>query len=388
MLSNSLNSAGQHFPFVVAPLENVVLRAVEEYLDKITDIEYQKDFPKLERISIQELFPADIQTSAFLEPVDNDDKNNSLFPMFLGREDDLSSALRICAEKGYIENEGFDRLIYTTNNRMWEQIVREIWERWDENPQKALFALGDAIYHSCIYLANLTPIISNYPGFSDKIKYQISEEAPNMENRHTHKNINSDEYYYWALLNKQANAVSAFRNTHKDKRVFYQQGDGFWGCLYRLLLDLDFKYYLKLMEEVKSPLMLSIIYEISALKGFDTIFYKELVSSPWDFLYELGAKILYDTQNVDIILSMIRQQNNKTQLEQSVYILSELVFSRPPKMDEKNIEDLFSTLVDIIVRICNNSLIPYDDQRRILDHLSVNEKKTNARFKLCKIGKT
>ena len=77
MLSNSLNSAGQHFPFVVAPLENVVLRAVEEYLDKITDIEYQKDFPKLERISIQELFPADIQTSAFLEPVDNDDKNNA-----------------------------------------------------------------------------------------------------------------------------------------------------------------------------------------------------------------------------------------------------------------------------------------------------------------------
>jgi hypothetical protein len=136
------------------------------------------------------------------------------------------------------------------------------------------------------------------------------------------------------------------------------------------------------MEEVKSPLMLSIIYEISALKGFDTIFYKELVSSPWDFLYELGAKILYDTQNADIILSMIRQQNKNTQLEQSVYILSELVFSRPPKMDEKNIEDLFSTLVDIIVRICNNSLIPYDDQRRILDHLSVNEKKTNAALQL------
>lgn len=382
MLSNSLNSAGQHFPFVVAPLENVVLRAVEEYLDKITDIEYQKDFPKLERISIQELFPADIQTSAFLEPVDNDDKNNSLFPMFLGREDDLSSALRICAEKGYIEIEDFDRLIYTTNNRMWEQIVREIWERWDENPQKALFALGDAIYHSCIYLANLTPIISNYPGFSDKIKYQISEEAPNMENRHTHKNIYSDEYYYWALLNKQAKAVSAFRNTHKDKRVFYKQGDGFWGCLYRLLLDFDYKYYLKLMEEVKSPLMLSLIYEVSALKRFDKIIYKELVSSSWDFLHELGAKILYDTQDADIIFTTISNQDNMTQLEQTIYILSKLAFPRSQKMEEKKKENLFSSLVGIIERICNNNLISFDDQRRILDHLSVNEKKTNAALEL------
>ena len=378
MLSNSLNSAGQHFPFAVAPLENAVLYAVEEYLNRMTDKKHQKVFSNLERINTQELFPADIQTPALPEPVDSDDKNNSWFPMLFGREDDLSSALKICTEKGYILDENLESLIYTTNDRMWEQIVREIVERWDENPQKALFALGDALYHSCNYLANLTPIICNYPGFSEKIKSQISEEAPNMENRHTHKNIYSDEYYYWALLNKQAKAVSAFRNTHIDKRVFYHQGDGFWRCVYRLLVNLDFKYYLKLMEEVKSPLMLSIINEVSALKRFDKIFYKELVSSPWDFLYELGAKILYDTQDADIILSTIRQQNNKTQLEQSVYILSEIVFSRPLNMEEKEIEDLFSALVDIIVRICNKSLIPYDDQNRILDHLHVNERKTNA----------
>lgn len=376
MLSNSLNSAGQRFPFAVAPLDNVVLYAVEEYLNQLTDKRYQKGFSKLERINTQELFPADIQTPALLEFVDNN--NKPWFPMFLGSEDDLSSALRICAEKGYILDENLERLIYTTNDRMWEQIVREIEERWDEDPKKALFALGDALYHSRNYCVDLTPIINNYPGFSEKVKSQIAEDAPDMENRHNHKNIYSDEYYYWALLNKHAKAVSAFRNTHIDKRVFYHQGDGFWRCLYHLLLNLDFKYYLKLMEEAKSPLMLSIIYEVSVLKRFDKSFYKELVSSSWDFLYELGAKILYDTQDADIILSTIRQQNNKTQLEQSVYILSEIVFSRPLNMEEKKIEDLFSALVDIIVRICNKSLIPYDDQHRILDHLRVNEKKTNA----------
>lgn len=377
MLSNSLNSAGQHFPFAVAPLENVVLLAVEEYLNQICDKAYQERAPKSERIFIQELFPADIQTFVHPDPIDQGD-NKSWFPIFVSGKDDLSSALKYCADNGYIVHEDLESLDYTTNGLMWIQIIKGIYERWDDNPQHALFALGDALYHGCYNNSDISSNICCYPGFSEKIKSQISEEAPNMENRHTHKNINSDEYYYWALLNKQANAVSAFRNTHKDKRVFYQQGDGFWGCLYRLLLDLDFKYYLKLMEEVKSPLMLSIIYEISALKGFDTIFYKELVSSPWDFLHELGAKILYDTQNADIILSTIRQQNNKTQLEQTIYILSKLAFPRSHKMEEKKKENLFSSLVGIIERICNNNLIPFDDQRRILDHLSVNEKKTNA----------
>ena len=377
MLSNSLNSAGQRFPFAVAPLDNVVLYAVEEYLYRITNIEYQKNFLKQERISIQELFPTDIQTPALLESVDNNN-NKPWFPMFLGSEDDLSSALRICAEKGYILYENLERLIYTTNDRMWEQIVRGIEERWDEDPKKALFALGDALYHSRNYCVDLTPIINNYPGFSEKVKSQIAEDAPDMENRHNHKNIYSDEYYYWALLNKQAKAVSAFRNTHIDKRVCYHRGDGFWDCLYRLLYNLDFKCYLELMEQVKSPLMLSIIYAMSAQSRFDKSVYCELVGSSWNFLHELGAKILYDTQDADIILSTIRQQNNKTQLEQSVYILSEIVFSRPLNMEEKKIEDLFSAFVDIIVRICNKSLIPYDDQHRILDHLRVNEKKTNA----------
>ena len=80
---------------------------------------------------------------------------------------------------------------------------------------------------------------------------------------------------------------------------------------------------------------------------------------------------------------MIGQQNNKTQLEQSVFILSELVFSRPLKMEEEKMEDLFTALVGIIERICNNSLIPFDDQKKILDDLRVSEKKTNAALLLC-----
>ena len=377
MLSNSLNSAGQFFPFAVVPLEYVVLKSVEEYLNRLSDKVYQKDAPITEMISIQELFPADIQISVHPDPVDKND-HNAYFPMFASGEDDLSFALKKCAEKGFITSDNLKSSDYTTNDQMWEQIIREIRNRWDEDPQKALFALGDALYHSYHYYADLSPLIGVCPGFSEKIKSQIAEDAPDMENRHTHKIIYSDEYYYWALLNKKVKAVSAFRDVHKDKSVFYQQGDQFWSCIYRLLLNLDFPYYLKLMEEVKSPLMLSIIYERSALKGFDENFYKELVSSSWDFLHELGAKILYDTQDADIILSMIGQQKNKTQLEQSVFILSELVFSRPPKMEEEKLEDLFTVLVGMIERICNNDLIPFDDQKKILDDLRVSEKKTNA----------
>jgi hypothetical protein len=209
MLSNSLNSAGQHFPFAVAPLENLVLLAVEEYLNRICDKAYQDSAPKSERIFIQELFPADIQTFVHPDPVDQGD-NKSWFPMFISGEDDLSSALKYCAEKGYIVHENLESLDYTTNGLMWIQIIKGIYERWDDNPQHALFALGDALYHGCYNNSDIFSYICCYPGFSEKIKSQISEEAPNMENRHTHKNINSDEYYYWALLNKQANAVSAF----------------------------------------------------------------------------------------------------------------------------------------------------------------------------------
>ena len=249
MLSNSLNSAGQHFPFAVAPLENLVLLAVEEYLNRICDKAYQDSAPKSERIFIQELFPADIQTYVHPDPVDQGDKK-SWFPMFISGEYDLSSALKYCAEKGYIVHENLESLDYTTNGLMWIQIIKGIYERWDDNPQHALFALGDALYHGCYNNNDISSYISCYPGFSEKIKSQINEEALRMEKRHSHKDTDSDEYYYWALLNKQTQAVSAFCNTHKNKRVHYNQCDGFWTCIYGLLFYLDFNYYLEVLERV------------------------------------------------------------------------------------------------------------------------------------------
>ena len=56
LLSNSLNSMGQFYPFVIAPLEPEVCLSVAEYLDQLQDGEFQKRQPKKERISCEILY--------------------------------------------------------------------------------------------------------------------------------------------------------------------------------------------------------------------------------------------------------------------------------------------------------------------------------------------
>lgn len=92
LLSNSINSAGQFFPYVIAPLESEVCLEVAEYLQNLTDTAYQNKLLEKEQVQIEMLY----------SPVKNREdielENKYVLPQLLTGEGNIEDAVYSCVK--------------------------------------------------------------------------------------------------------------------------------------------------------------------------------------------------------------------------------------------------------------------------------------------------
>lgn len=160
--------------------------------------------------------------------------------------------------------------------------------------------------------------------------------------------------------------------------------DGYWSCLYELLLLLNPEKFLHTLETIKSPLMLSILIEHIALCDYDKDLHALILKSKWDWMHDLGAEWVwrnYKNRNLNIN-SVLDSTETHMQLMQSVYILSEAVFHARmlhAKASEAEKEwNLCNNLIERIVKLCNETNLSNDEQINALRKVKDSEQTCNA----------
>ena len=381
LLSNSLNSAGQFYPYVSAPLEYGVLLQVENYLLNLTNEEYQKTLPKNERVSIEILF----------EPLQEQNKilseETCVLPKFLTGDENFITAIESCIKLGYFRNDS-DVDSFHVAPEKFQEIVMKIFDKWDADPELAITALGEMLYRIVLKKGvHAEDTIRNIPGAVSKYVETATTLCGKMELRQNHgqQPVENQQFTFWAIMNGSA-TPGAVSHWFDGVHPFWYEADGHWACLYEILFQFDCEKFITTLESIKSPLMLLTLLQSLRYTNFDSSLYCSMLSSKWDWMHDLAAEWLRHLLqsnhfDVDIVFDSLDWE---FQLKQSVYLLSRTVFIERVYSNRiiKNIkgESICDRLKKRIISICNGREITDDNKTHSLLKLSDVEETSNAKL--------
>jgi len=382
LLSNSLNSAGQFFPYIIAPLETIVCLETAEYLQNISSQEYQKNVSKNERLDIKVL-------TDYKQPIQKQiiqREHQYVLPGFLSGEDKLEEAISKCIKLGFFEEKDTSES-FTTNRDSLGEIAEIIFKKMNENPALALTALGETMYHSYSSEEEMSNSIEKIPGARENFIKSIHDFAEDVEKdeEHSKKNINDTQFSYWAIMTGNAKEGSMKHMLECEGRVFYKKG--YWSCLYRLLLILDINEFFKALQKLNSPMMLHVLIEHLALWDFNVELYKLMHTTRWEWMSELGAHYLW--KNIEIknmgFDSNLYCISLEQKLIQLAYIISDAAFSyrmiydKPNKSQEtERIYNVLCQSIDSLVTLCNSKNISEEVLKSSLDKVTELDKTSKA----------
>lgn len=254
LLSNSLNSMGQFYPFVIAPMNHDVCLEVMEYLNEIRDYDVQKKKNKKERIISEILYDSkklcnsqQQETLEELQYIDCFAKWKNAEGSVRIPEDDISEAI---------------------------SIVMKSWENNGKFACKMLCWMGSVIksYSKFDLVAKL---MQNQDCWIHSFLGEFISLAKDEESKRTHleKGIESEECRLFMLLNGNATpSRSGF------SKILENVGHIWYGPLwlyegYNILLYLTPERYIELLETTKSPLMFDILlYRLSCYSSLNEWF--------------------------------------------------------------------------------------------------------------------
>lgn len=255
LLSNSLNSMGQFYPFVIAPLEPEVCLSVAEYLKQLQDEEFQEKQPKKERISCTVLYDYRVKYSVQDPPPEKPAGQEWLnrWPNRRIPAGELPEAL---------------------------EAVLCHWEESQDETCRALSLLGGHTYPWTA--ADLATLLRKKPDIADRYINWFSARVREVEEERKHQGIESgsEELKLWSLLAGKAKPSQVgFSTLLKDPSHVYYQGYGWMTGGSCLLLALDQTRFTALMEETCSPLMLNCLTERLSTWSWSEPLYRCLLDS-------------------------------------------------------------------------------------------------------------
>lgn len=241
LLSNSLNSMGQFYPFIIAPMEYEVCLEVNNYLDKMRDANIQSKINKKERISCEVLFD-----SKNILHKDHEEQSEKMpYNIWFAQWTDLNNEIHIPQQ---------DVLEAVT-------IVMKKWNVDKEMACKILCTIPTILDGQSSYEV-VAEVISGNERVVELLFAEFSVLAKKAEvtRNHLDKGRYSEEYRLCMLLNNKVKpSRSGFSKILDNAGHIWYGSDTWLYAGYNILLRLNPERYMELLADTKSPMMLDIL---------------------------------------------------------------------------------------------------------------------------------
>ena len=262
LLSNSLNSAGQNFSFVVAPMDTEVTYDVLEYVNEIKNSVMQRNKPKNERLQCEILW--DTLESKY-------EKETTELVLIKKWELDM--------KKNYSNNEFLDL----------NSLFYDGWNFVKEIAEECILKISWYLYYSVVYsvedLINYWKKqnfnIDNILQMCVQLAIKLEKEEEQYEELNLNKK-NSELYIYRsALYIEKREQVKIYPKIlmRDGIHVFYKI-NGFVSTLYEVIYELSHKELVGIMEKAHSPMAMEILWQkIYSNNSVDFELYQKMLSS-------------------------------------------------------------------------------------------------------------
>lgn len=352
LLSNSINSMGAHDPFVIVPMEQVVLESVQDYLRKLLDPTYQKRFRKDSRVNCETFFDnANYARTSSIEIAPEAQPWHSWFPQW----QNSNGELHIPKEEISIA-------------------VDAVWTHWSSEPEASCKALCQLASDAP---EEVTKALKRIVGAPEKFARQYINLANVAESRQNHQKRAVDDpvSQLWALLNDSAEpSIEGFHLWFREAGHVYYRTDTWLYGGYKLLLSLDPAEYTRLMNELKSPMAFDRLAFRLLFCPWSQELYKTILSAQGILPQWLCAEWMFmQTENnalsnveIEAVLSALPQDLRVTQ---SAYLISRVTFHRRVSMSAADDPARWRSLYELLLKIIAEELSDCDS--KTLDTVSV-----------------
>lgn len=330
LLSNSFNSMGQFYPFVIAPMEQEVCYEVCDYLENLCDPAVQSKRPAKDRI-ISEVLCDFRNSNKLMTQV-----NPEILP--------IDSWLSSWCSNGTRPSIPSDELTCAIN---------VVWEHWEDNKEL-----------TCKMISHLG--LTNYPWSAKDLAFEIKRidgaesgflkefvklsRAKEQQQNYISEGVNSDVYIRFALLSGQAEpSRQGFSKILNEAGHIRYSGDNWLRGGYTLLLCLNQSTFIELLDEIKSPLMLDVLASHMLFYPWNEEIFNAAVNCNnlcvrllcCDYLFYQFQENNLNTAQIENVISKLPPESSGFQISR---FLSQLVFHVRATHSIKTSEDEINSI--------------------------------------------
>ena len=343
LLSNSLNSMGQFYPFVIAPMDYDVCLEVMEYLNEIRDSDVQKKKNKKKSIISEILYDSKKLYNSQQKEISEELPYMDWFAKWVNTENIVR-----------IPEDGISEAI---------SIVMKSWADDGKLACKMLCFMGLCVEsYSKFDLVAKTMQNQDYlvDSFLDEFISLSKEEE--YKRTHSEKGIESKESRLFMLLN--GNAIPSRSGFSK---ILENVGHIWYGPLwlyegYNILLYLTPERYIELLETTKSPLMFDILlYRLSCYSSLNEWFPLFIEKGSLCVQVACTDSILQKMKLKEISFEQCKEIMTSLSIEKSlipeIRLISEIVFyiRTGLNINQDKWNELLDWLMNIVARDISSS---------------------------------
>ncbi|MDM0720080.1 VPA1262 family protein [Clostridium perfringens] len=291
LLSNSLNSAGQNYSFVIAQMDKEVTYSVLEYVGEIKNKEIQNNKGKSERLKIEVLWDSsnaekkenNIQLKDWEQYMKSNYGNGELFEL----------------------EEIFYEEWYVDYKKAKENILKLSWYLYHSKKEKVMISkLKEFI--------NTDEQVNKLLSICEEVALELEKEEESYEKSNLMNNRNLEIYTIRQALDKENQKDSMIYSRYLidncSSFMYSYIVNGYLLSLYNIVYEFSHKELINIMENAHSPKAMSLLIEnIVSDDELDIEVYERLLQSDIKWIREL-AYFYFDNN----IINKIKNEKNVT----------------------------------------------------------------------------
>ena len=338
LLSNSLNSMGQLYPFVIAPLEHEVCMDVFDYLNRMRDPAIQAQMDKGMQIDCDVWYDSNVEKHI----ANSSAKEVPPLSEWIGLWCDTNGRISV------------------TEHEL-SQVLPAVWSRWDtqkENACLVLCMLGtiqdpwDA-RHLARELQHIDCAVDAFLS-----EFSVLAAQAEKKQNHARKGIHSDEHMIWAMLSGNAQPdPQGFHLLFEQAGHIWYSGDSWLTGGYRLMLALDLVRYVELLKKSSSPLMFDVLAAHMLFYPWSASIFRALTESEKLCLQILAAegmffKYSHGELDANEIIELFSYVSPKMRIFPIAHLLSKITFYNRVVNHQKQLPSSCSTFIQELLQCC------------------------------------